>query len=96
MFGALLDSKLPPSELTLTRLQHEAISVIGAGLETTRWALSVACFHLLDNKDILSRLKEELSAAIPDPGSMPTLSELQRLPWLSACIEESKFFAAPY
>lgn len=31
VFSALLESTLPPEELSVTRLQHEAISVTGAG-----------------------------------------------------------------
>ena len=90
LFSALLTSDLPPEEVTLKRLQHEAISVVGAGLETTKWALSVASFHLLNNPPILARLREELFVAIPDQDHIPALPEIQRLPYLSACIEESK------
>jgi Cytochrome P450 len=91
LFSALLKSNLPAEEITAIRLQHEAISVVGAGLETTKWALSVACFHLLDNPVALSRLREELFSAIPDVTNMPSLAEIQRLPYLSACIEECTY-----
>lgn len=91
LFNALLDANLPPQETSPKRLEHEAISVIGAGLETTKWALTVASFYILDNPAVLARLKEELHMAIPDPASIPRLQELQRLPYLSAVIEESKF-----
>lgn len=90
LFNALLDSDLPPQEAAPVRLQHEAISVVGAGLETTKWALTVGCFYILDNQVVLARLKEELETAIPDPATLPRLQELQRLPYLSACIEESE------
>ena len=89
LFNALLMSDLPAEELSEIRLQHEAISVIGAGLETTKWALTVASFHLFNNTLILGRLQDELATAIPDPSEMPSLTELQRLPYLSACIEEA-------
>ena len=89
LFNALLESDLPEEEVSETRLQHEAISVVGAGLETTKWALTVASFHLLNNVQILSRLREELKITFPDRTRNPSLSELQRLPYLSACIEES-------
>lgn len=74
LFNALLKSDLPPEELTLTRLQHEAISLVGAGVETTKWALTVASFHLLNNPPILARLREELAVAIPDPNHMPAFA----------------------
>ena len=88
LFNALLQSELPPQEITQDRLHHEAISVVGAGLETTKWALTVASFHLLSNPHILSRLREELAGTSSDPSNPPSLAELQRLPYLSACIEE--------
>jgi cytochrome P450 len=47
LFTALLESDLPPSELSTKRLQHEAISVIGAGIETTMYTLSTCSYHLL-------------------------------------------------
>lgn len=91
VFATLLDSDLPPEELSLTRLQHEAISLIGAGIETTKRALSVASFHILDNPAILARLREELISAIPNPESPPPLEVYEKLPYLSACIEEGAF-----
>ena len=90
VFSALLDSDLPSAELSLERLQHEAISIIGAGLETTMRALSLATFHVADNPPVQQRLRAELAEAFPDPGDVPSWENLQRLPYLSACIEESE------
>jgi cytochrome P450 len=88
VFSALLESSLPPEELSVTRLQHEAISVTGAGIETSIRALSLASFHILANPAVLQRLREELITAIPTPEDPPSLDELGKLPYLSACIEE--------
>ena len=88
VFAALLDSNLPPEELSQTRLQHEAIGLIGAGVETTKRALTVASFHILNNPAILTRLREELIAAIPVPENPPPLDVYEKLPYLGACIEE--------
>jgi cytochrome P450 len=88
VFGAILDSDLPPEDLTLPRLQQEAITVIGAGFDTTRYALSVASFHIINTPSIYKRLREELEAAIPDPRNLPSLTELEQLPYLAACIQE--------
>lgn len=55
VFTALLESDLPPEKLSPTRLQHEAISLIGAGIETTKRALSVASFHIVSNPAVLAR-----------------------------------------
>lgn len=89
VFATLLDSGLPAKELSPTRLQHEAISLVGAGIETTKRALSVASFHILQNPAILARLREELITAIPDPETPPPLEVYEKLPYLSASIEEA-------
>lgn len=90
LFNALLQSDLPPVELSLNRLQNEAISVIGAGVETTKRALSVGSFHLLNTPSALLRLRQELTDFIPDITKPPSLTELEALPYLSACVEESQ------
>ena len=92
VFSAVLESDLPPKELSIERLQHEAINLIGAGLKTTRWACTVGSFHILNNPPIFCRLQEELKEAIPDITQMPGLEKLEQLPYLSACVEECKFF----
>lgn len=89
LFDSLLDSGLPPGELTATRLQHEAISIIGAGVESTMRTLVVCCFHVLDQPAVRDRLVAELCAAIPDARRMPDWDTLARLPFLTACINEA-------
>lgn len=77
VFATLLDSSLPAEELSLTRLQHEAINLIGAGVELTKRALSVGSFHILDNPAILARFREELISAIPDPQTPPLSTSMK-------------------
>ena len=91
VFNALLESSLPQEELSVMRLQHEAISVTGAGIETTMRALSLASFHIIANPPVCRRLREELTTAIPDPEMPPSWNELEKLPYLSACIDEGNF-----
>ncbi|KAF2231043.1 putative cytochrome P450 [Viridothelium virens] len=88
LFHDIVNSKLPRSELTLERLTDEAISVNGAGMETTKWTLTVATFHVLDNPSIQACLKTELSEAMPDPKAIRPWDELEKLPYLSAVIAE--------
>lgn len=90
VFGSLIASDLPPEELSVTRLQHEAAGIVGAGIETTKSTLALACFHILDNPDILHRLQEELRLVNLDPKSPPSLPELERLPYLTAVIQEGE------
>jgi len=89
IFKELLDSDLPPEELSIKRLQHEGQTLVGAGIETTKWTLSVACFHIYTKPEIYERLHEELMKAIPDEKHMPPLVELEKLEYLTAVIQES-------
>ncbi|KAJ5174167.1 Cytochrome P450 [Penicillium canariense] len=88
VFEVLLASSLPPEELTQTRLQHEAVSIVGAGFDTTREMLATIAYHVLANPETYRKLRDELHTAIPDPSQILTWAELQQLPYLSAWIEE--------
>ena len=91
MFNELLQSDLPPEELSVERLKHEAASITGAGIDTTKTTLSLASFHILNNPYILKTLREELSTAIPDLSApMPAVPELENLPYLTAVVQEGK------
>lgn len=91
IFSAMLSSDLSPQEKSTAHLYDEAIALVGAGVESTKNALSTATFYTLYNPQIHKRLQEELQAHIPDSTNIPTLPELERLPYLTAIIRESKF-----
>jgi cytochrome P450 len=74
----------------MERLQHEGQVIVGAGLETTKTALLVAFFHIFDNPDIHQRLEAELVNAWPEVDSPPKLPELEKLPYLTAVIQEGE------
>lgn len=88
VFGALLKSELADGEKASGRLALEAVSVVGAGTETTSWALALITFHLLDKPALLDRLLRELAAAVEDPGRLPPWTALEELPYLGAVIQE--------
>ncbi|MCJ1264133.1 hypothetical protein MMC22_004004 [Lobaria immixta] len=89
IFDGILQSQLPSYELSIIRLKDEAVSIIGAGIASAEWTTTIACFHIIDSPQILGKLKEELTASIPDVNNPPSLTELERLPYLMACVEES-------
>lgn len=89
LFSSLLNQGLPSEETTSERLQHEALSILMAGTEATMRSLTIACFYILKDQTTLQRLVAELTAAIPDLDSMPDWDTLTKLPFLSACIEET-------
>lgn len=77
MFGALCDPSLPVQERTLDRLQDEGFSLIGGGTETTTGTLKIVMFHLLNEKALLLKLREELEQY---PSS--TWADLEKLPYM--------------
>lgn len=88
IFTAIIQSDIPRSEVSEQRLHDEAIGLVGAGLETTMRTLSVAVFHVTANPRIYQRLRIELEDAIPHPDQMPPWEVLEKLPYLTACINE--------
>ena len=96
VLSSLLASDLPPQELSITRLQQEAIGIVGAAIETTRSSLTLASFHILDNPEIFRRLRQELEEAFSDLTKPPTLRQLERLPYLTAVIQEGTSPCIPF
>ncbi|RYO99103.1 hypothetical protein DL764_006905 [Monosporascus ibericus] len=88
VFETLLSSDLPLQEKTLDRLTDEAASILGAGTETTAWALAVLTYHLLAKPEVLARLTQELREAVEDPQRLPSWMALEKLPYLGAVIYE--------
>lgn len=89
IFHEVLNSDLPSHEKGLQRLGDEAQTIIGAGLETTAWALTHAAFYIINQPATMKQLQDELKAAIPDPTAPLDWLRLEELPYLSACIKES-------
>lgn len=88
VFDSLIESDLPVEEKSVYRLTGEGIALLSAGTETTSWTLSVTTFHLLNNPSVRARLAAELEKAVPDPLHLPPWSTLEKLPYLSAVINE--------
>jgi cytochrome P450 len=92
VFNALVVSALPAHEKTVERLRGEGQTLIGAGTLTTAFVLKTVLFHVLDNPELLERLSNELNEAFPDApnnnNSTLDLAELEKLPFLTACITE--------
>jgi cytochrome P450 len=94
IFDELINSKqLPAEERSLPRLVDEGQTMIAAGQETSSFFLRTASYHILANPAILSKLQAELKTAIPDSTKIPRLSELQRLPYLHAVVQETHRFS---
>ncbi|OKL63057.1 hypothetical protein UA08_01910 [Talaromyces atroroseus] len=89
LFHEILKSNLPESDKSVSRLKDEALIVVGAGTLSTSWALCVAIYYLLVSPNLLSKLKQELKAAIPDRNQPIPLAQLEQLPYLKATVQEA-------
>lgn len=87
--GVLDNPNLPLQEKSLLRLEQEGALLVLAGTESPAKTLTVIFCHLLSNSKILSKLRDELSTV---PGNA-TWTELERLPYLIAIIEEGNRLA---
>ncbi|KAH9882455.1 hypothetical protein J1614_000691 [Plenodomus biglobosus] len=88
IFGSLLRSDLGLLDKEPQRLADEAAAVIGAGTETTSWALSVITYYLLTTPAILQKLTCELQTVVDDSRQLPSWPVLETLPYLGAVIQE--------
>lgn len=89
IFREVLDSDLPQHEKTLDRLEDEAFGIMGAGTETTAWALTTAAYYIISQPAKMNRLQDELRAALPDTAAPLDWLLLEKLPYLSACLTEA-------
>lgn len=85
LFDALTANSVPEEERTVNRLEDEASVLFGAGTETTARTLSIAAFYLAKDKNLMRKLRDELIQVMPSPGSQPTWSQLEKLPFLVGC-----------
>ncbi|OLN82371.1 Trichodiene oxygenase 6 [Colletotrichum chlorophyti] len=88
VFGSLLESDLELLEKNPQRLADEAAAVVGAGTETTSWALGVITYHLLKKPELLLKLREELNGVVDDSKHLPGWTTLENLPYLGAVLQE--------
>ncbi|KAH8746389.1 cytochrome P450 [Diaporthe sp. PMI_573] len=83
------DSGLPESERSIQRLTTEAQVLLGAGTVTTTRTLTYLATHILLDDRVKKRLQEELRDPMAGfPERVPSLTELERLPYLRACNQE--------
>lgn len=89
LFRHLVNSDLPPSELTDERLSREAQVLIGSGTITTAGTLGFICYYIMANPAIRKRLAEELKGVMKGyPQKKPTWAQLEQLAYMQALIKE--------
>ena len=70
------------------RVRDEALTFMLAGHETTANAMSWLWYLLAGNPDARQRMLDEIDEVLG--GRTPTAADLTRLPWTTACIQESQ------
>jgi len=85
----LASSQLPESERRHSRLWQDGQTVLLAGTVTTATTMSNLIFFLLTQPKTLKRLRDELSAAVPNKDAPLNLPLLESLPFLTALITEA-------
>ncbi|KAF1991023.1 cytochrome P450, variant [Aulographum hederae CBS 113979] len=90
VFHEMLRHDLPPEEFAPRRLRDEAQTVVGAGLTTTAWSITNACYYLIESAALQEKLHRELVKAIPDINAADAfaLRKLEKLPFLKGCVKE--------
>ncbi|CEN60318.1 hypothetical protein ASPCAL02759 [Aspergillus calidoustus] len=96
IFSAMVAGDVPPQEKSFERLTVESVAILIAGTDTTARTAAVAIFHLAHNPAILKALRTELLKVFPvSVDNVPwskrdvSASQLEKLPYLTAIIQES-------
>ncbi|KAJ7035263.1 cytochrome P450 [Mycena alexandri] len=71
----------------------ELITILVAGSDTTKNSLIAAVYYIAKSRTVQSRLQEELDVHVA--GRTPTFSEIEDLPFLGACLDETMRLYSP-
>lgn len=89
LFNHILNSDMPESEMSDERLAKEAQVLLGGGTTTTARTIAYISYYILAKPDIRGKLQQELQGVMASyPQHVPSLAELERLPYLQALIKE--------
>ncbi|KAM0753448.1 cytochrome P450 [Meredithblackwellia eburnea MCA 4105] len=75
--------------ITLRDVLADCVNTLTAGTDTTSTTLTYLAYRVFTTPHIQKALHAELVAAIPDPTELPTYSDLEKLPLLRSCIQET-------
>lgn len=81
------------SKMPARQLRDEAVTMFAAGHETTSIALTNTFYQLARHPEVAARLDAELEEVLQ--GQEPTLEDIPKLVWTSACLRESLRMSPP-
>lgn len=90
IFHRLLDKasykngKLPET----AEFMDEGMTLLSAGAHTVADTLVIGFWHLVNDQELVSELRNEIKTVWPHLSSTPSVSELKQLPLLSATVKE--------
>jgi cytochrome P450 len=93
LLNLLLEVEDENGKLPLRRVRDEATTFMLAGHETTANALSWMWYLLALNTEARDRMLEEVDTVLG--GRRPSVEDLEKLPWTTACVEESLRYFSP-
>ncbi len=73
---------------TVQHMVDEAFGFLGAAAETAGNAMTMCAFHVVFNPEVHRRLRGELVSAFPDPTQPVDFLTLEKLPYLTAVVNE--------
>lgn len=86
----LKNENLPAIDKSYDAVKQAVLMMVGAGMETTGYALGMASYQLLKHPSLLREVKEEIAGVWPaDREDIPAWSTLEKLPVLTAVLKES-------
>ncbi|KIY00909.1 uncharacterized protein Z520_03575 [Fonsecaea multimorphosa CBS 102226] len=96
ILGALMEARDPATNerLEFAELATNASTNIIAGSDTVTISLTAIIYHLLRNPDRAARLTAEVRGN--SLGDIPLYKDIQRLPYLDACIKEGMRLTSPF
>lgn len=87
--------ELAQKDKVMSYFVEEATNITGAGTETTASTLGLLTYHVLSNQEVLDKLLQELSSIAGSNLELLGMRQLEKLPFLQACINEALRLSNP-
>ncbi|PYH81214.1 cytochrome P450 [Aspergillus uvarum CBS 121591] len=89
IYDCLTDPAVPVAERSLPRLRDEGFLLLVGGTETTAATLTFAMYHLLRDKEMFMKLREEVKTIVSHSDDRVPWPQVEQLPYLKAVVNTS-------